>query len=132
MRIVELQTPVVPKLTVLSLMYCWDQASTLVTTFQNAPSFTCPLNCVNKAYVCTSLTCTHDTQHKYTNIHTYTHIQTNTKAHTQCHSYMVHDNLLSVVLLSSGVELSKVVHERPHAWRKVKHPVHQLTEWDFA
>ena len=46
------------------------------------------------------------------------------------HTHMVMDYLGCVVSLSVSVELTKVIHQWPHAGRKVNHSVHQLSQWD--
>ncbi len=40
--------------------------------------------------------------------------------------------LPDVVTFSVSIQLPKVVHQRSHARRQVKHTVHQLAKWNLA
>ena len=50
--------------------------------------------------------------------------------HLYTYTHMVMDYLVCVVSLSVSVELTKVIHQWPHAGRNVNHSVHQLSQWD--
>ena len=45
---------------------------------------------------------------------------------------MVLDNLTGVVILSSCVELAKVIDQRAHTRRQLQHTVHQLAQGDLT
>ena len=47
-------------------------------------------------------------------------------------AYVIFDNLTCVILLSSSVELSKVIDQRTHTGGKVKDSIYQLTKWNFT
>ena len=46
-------------------------------------------------------------------------------------TYMVTDYLPNVVTLGVCVELSKIINQRSHAWRKIQHTVHKLAKGNF-
>ena len=45
---------------------------------------------------------------------------------------MIMDDLFDIIILSPLLQLSKVIDQRSHAGREVKHSVHQLAERDLA
>ena len=47
-------------------------------------------------------------------------------------TYVIMDDLSDVVILCHLLQLSKVIDQRSHAGREVKHTVHQLAERDLA
>ena len=47
-------------------------------------------------------------------------------------TYVIMDDLSDVVILRHLLQLSKVIDQRSHTGREVKHTVHQLAERDLA